>query len=91
MYILPVYAPHALQRFEVFMNPDLDPRGIGYNVIQSKLAIGSGQIFGMGMFKGTQAQLRIFTSKNNRFYLFFNIRRISDLLFQEWLLYYIYF
>ena len=44
------------------MNPDLDPRGIGYNVIQSKLAIGSGQIFGMGMFKGTQAQLRIFTS-----------------------------
>ena len=90
-YILPVYAPHALQRFEVFMNPDLDPRGIGYNVIQSKLAIGSGQIFGMGMFKGTQAQLRIFTSKNNRFYLFINIRRVSDLLFQEWLLYYIYF
>lgn len=73
------------------MNPDLDPRGIGYNVIQSKLAIGSGQIFGMGMFKGTQAQLRIFTSKNNRFYLFINIRRVSDLLFQEWLLYYIYF
>ena len=44
------------------MNPELDPRGIGYNVIQSKLAIGSGHIFGMGMFKGTQAQLRIFTS-----------------------------
>ena len=73
------------------MNPELDPRGIGYNVIQSKLAIGSGQIFGMGMFKGTQAQLRIFTSKDNRLYIFFNIRRVSDLLFQEWLLYYIYF
>ena len=80
MYILPVYAPHALQRFKVFMNPELDPRGIGYNVIQSKLAIGSGQIFGMG----TQAQLRIFTSKDNRLYIFFNIRRVSDLLFQEW-------
>ena len=50
MYILPVYAPHALQRFKVFMNPELDPRGIGYNVIQSKLAIGSGQIFGMESF-----------------------------------------
>ena len=61
-YILPVYAPHAIQRIKVFMNPALDLRGIGYNVIQSKLAIGSGQIFGMGMFKGTQAQLRIFTS-----------------------------
>ena len=84
MYILPVYAPHALQRFKVFMNPELDPRGIGYNVIQSKLAIGSGQIFGMGMFKGTQAQLRIFTSKDYRFYLFPDIRRVSDLLFQEW-------
>ena len=45
-YILPVYAPHAIQRIKVFMNPELDPRGIGYNVIQSKLAIGSGQIFG---------------------------------------------
>ena len=67
------------------MNPELDPRGIGYNVIQSKLAIGSGQIFGMGMFKGTQAQLRIFTSENNRLYLFFDIGRVSDLLYRVWL------
>ena len=27
-YILPVYAPHAIQRFKVFMNPELDPRGV---------------------------------------------------------------
>ena len=39
IYILP---DHAKTRIEVFLNPDLDPRGAGYNIIQSKLAIGAG-------------------------------------------------
>lgn len=39
------------------MNPNLDPLGAGYHVIQSKIAVGSGQIFGKGLFKGTQTQL----------------------------------
>lgn len=58
-YILPEYAPHALRRIEVFLNPGIDPRGDGYNVIQSKLAVGSGYIFGMGIGKGNQTQLRL--------------------------------
>ena len=58
-YILPEYAPHALRRIEVFLNPGIDPRGDGYNIIQSKLAVGSGYIFGMGIGKGNQTQLRI--------------------------------
>lgn len=56
-FVLP---PHAVNRIKVFLDPSLDPRGIGYNVIQSKLAIGSGGLFGMGLFKGNQTQLRVF-------------------------------
>jgi len=56
---------HAKARIDVFLNPELDPRGSGYNLIQSKIAIGSGQLFGMGILKGNQTQLRILISKSN--------------------------
>ncbi len=45
-------------RIKVFLNPELDPLDAGYNVIKSKLAIGSGQIYGKGLFKGIQTQGR---------------------------------
>lgn len=51
---------HAKERIDVFLNPELDPRGAGYNLIQSKLAIGSGKLVGMGILMGNQTQLRIF-------------------------------
>ena len=66
-YILP---EHAKSRIDVFLNPELDPRGAGYNLIQSKLAIGSGKLFGMGILKGNQTQLRISLSKDNGFHIF---------------------
>lgn len=53
---------HAKTRIDVFLNPELDPRGSGYNLIQSKIAIGSGQLLGMGILTGNQTQLRIFIS-----------------------------
>ena len=53
-FILP---SHAKTRIDVFLNPNLDPRGSGYNVLQSKLAIGSGKLFGMGIKNGSQTQL----------------------------------
>ncbi len=46
-YVLP---DHAKQRIDVFLNPESDPRGSGYNIIQSKLAIGAGGLVGMGVF-----------------------------------------
>lgn len=54
LYVLP---GHAKERIDVFLNPELDPRGAGYNLIQSKIAIGSGQLFGMGILMGNQTQL----------------------------------
>ncbi|MEN2774083.1 rod shape-determining protein RodA [Acetivibrio clariflavus] len=44
------------KRILVFLNPELDPLDAGYNVIRSKLAIGSGQIYGKGLYKGIQTQ-----------------------------------
>jgi rod shape determining protein RodA len=46
------------QRLLVFLNPNYDPLGAGYTIIQSKIAIGSGRIFGKGWLSGTQSQLR---------------------------------
>jgi len=45
------------KRLIVFLKPEIDSRGSGYNIIQSKIAIGSGKFSGKGFFKGTQTQL----------------------------------
>lgn len=58
---------HALQRIEVYLHPESDPRGSGYNIIQSKLAIGAGQILGMGLFQGNQTQLGYLHPKTTDF------------------------
>ena len=53
-YVLP---EHAKDRITVFLNPETDPQGAGYNIIQAKLAVGSGQMWGMGLMEGNQTQL----------------------------------
>lgn len=63
-FVLP---EHAKTRIDVFLNPDLDPRGAGYNIIQSKLAVGAGELFGMGLFKGNQTQLGYLYPKTTDF------------------------
>ena len=63
-FVLP---PHAKTRIDVFLNPNLDPRGAGYNIIQSKLAIGAGKVVGMGLTKGNQTQLGFLYPKTTDF------------------------
>lgn len=53
-----VMKPHQRSRIEVFLDPNKDPRGRGYHVIQSTMAVGSGGLFGKGFLQGTQTQLR---------------------------------
>lgn len=55
------------KRILVFLNPDLDPHGSGYNVIQSKIAIGSGGFFGKGFLHGSQSQLGFLPEKTSDF------------------------
>ena len=59
--------PHAKQRIDIFLNPESDPRGAGYNIIQSKLAVGSGGLTGMGLFRGNQTQLGFLHPKTTDF------------------------
>lgn len=64
MFLLSDYQKHRIQ---VFFNPDMDRLGSGYNVIQSKIAVGSGQIFGKGFLKGTQNQMGFLPTKHTDF------------------------
>lgn len=50
--------PHQISRIKSFINPNLDPTGTGWNIIQAKTAIGSGGLTGKGFLEGTQTQLR---------------------------------
>ena len=55
------------QRVLTLLNPDSDPLGAGYNIIQSKIAIGSGGMFGKGWTNGSQAQLEFLPERDTDF------------------------
>ncbi|MBF0479431.1 MAG: rod shape-determining protein RodA [Candidatus Omnitrophica bacterium] len=63
-------------RLLVFLNPNIDPLGSGYTIIQSKIAVGSGQIFGKGWFAGTQNQLNFLPERHTDF--------IFSVIGEEW-------
>ena len=56
-FIFSTLAVHQQNRILSFLNPEADPHGAGYNVIQSQIAIGSGGVFGKGFLQGSQTQL----------------------------------
>ncbi|MBI9089751.1 MAG: rod shape-determining protein RodA [Desulfobacterium sp.] len=63
-------------RILTFLNPDRDPLGAGYHIIQSKIAIGSGMLFGKGYLKGTQNALSFLPEQHTDF--------ILSVLAEEW-------
>ncbi len=60
-------ADYQKARLETFMNPELDPRGAGYNVLQSMVAVGSGGFTGKGIGHGSQSQLNFLPEKHTDF------------------------
>jgi len=58
---------HQKQRILTFLNPALDPRGDGYQILQSKMAVGSGMMFGKGLYQGTQTQFGFLPEKQTDF------------------------
>jgi rod shape determining protein RodA len=62
-----VMADYQKQRVLTLLNPDSDPLGAGYNIIQSKIAIGSGGLFGKGWTNGSQAQLEFLPERQTDF------------------------
>lgn len=63
------YGMHDYQRQRVltFINPENDPLGTGYHIIQSKIAIGSGGVYGKGWLNGTQSQLDFLPERSTDF------------------------
>ena len=64
------------QRVETFLNPEADPLGSGYHIIQSKIAFGAGGLSGRGFMKGTQSQLDFLPEKHTDF--------IFTMIGEEW-------
>jgi rod shape determining protein RodA len=62
-----VLSEYQQWRIQVFLNPDIDALNRGYNVIQSKIAVGSGQIWGKGYLQGTQNQMGYLPTKYTDF------------------------
>lgn len=62
-----VLSDYQQERIQVFFNPEQEPLGAGYNAIQSKIAVGSGMIFGTGLGKGTQTQWGYLPVKSSDF------------------------
>ncbi len=54
VWLLGLLDEYQINRFAAFANPSLDPRGVGYNTNQARIAIGSGGLWGKGLFDGTQ-------------------------------------
>jgi rod shape determining protein RodA len=68
--------PYQRQRVMTFLQPDTDPLGAGYQVRQSKIAVGSGELLGKGYMQGTQSQLRFLPARHTDF--------ILSVLAEEW-------
>ena len=68
--------PYQKQRILTFANPEADPKGSGYQIIQSKVAIGSGGIWGKGFLEGSQTQLRFLPAQHTDF--------IFSVIGEEW-------
>jgi rod shape determining protein RodA len=60
-------APYQQNRLLAFLNPDVDPRAAGWHVIQSKVAVGSGGLFGKGFTEGTQKRLAFLPAQHTDF------------------------
>jgi len=71
LVLLPVFwnflKDYQKDRLLVFLNPNLDPLGAGYTINQSKIAIGSGMVFGKGWLAGTQNQLNFLPERHTDF------------------------
>jgi len=59
--------PYQKKRLLVFVDPGIDPYGTGYNIVQSKITIGSGKLFGKGFLKGSQTQLGFLPEQSTDF------------------------
>ena len=66
-FVISILKPYQKSRILTFFNPERDPLGAGYQIIQSKIAIGSGGFLGKGFLQGTQSYLEFLPEKHTDF------------------------
>ena len=66
-FVIAFLKPYQKMRILTFFNPERDPTGAGYQILQSKIAVGSGGLFGKGYLKGTQSYLEYLPEKHTDF------------------------
>ena len=66
-FVISFLKPYQKLRILIFFNPERDPLGAGYQIIQSKIAVGSGGLSGKGFLKGTQSYLEFLPEKHTDF------------------------
>jgi rod shape determining protein RodA len=71
-----VLRDYQIMRLAIFIDPQLDPKGAGWNILQSVTAIGSGGLFGKGWLQGTQSQLHYLPQQSTDF--------VFSILAEEW-------
>jgi rod shape determining protein RodA len=76
MLINRVLKPYQIMRFIVFLDPQVDPQGAGWNLLQSVTAVGSGGLAGKGFLKGTQSHYQFLPQQSTDF--------IFSILAEEW-------
>lgn len=67
VWFLDLLEPYQIARFTAFLDPSVDPRGVGYNSTQALIAIGSGQLFGKGLLDGGQTMGRFVPEQHTDF------------------------
>lgn len=71
-----VLKDYQIMRLIVFLDPEIDPRGTGWHIIQSITAVGSGGLYGKGFLQGTQSQYRFLPMQSTDF--------IFSIIAEEW-------
>ncbi|MFN8543817.1 MAG: rod shape-determining protein RodA [Candidatus Binatia bacterium] len=66
-FLWPHLKPYQQKRILMFVDPDQDPLGAGYHIIQSKIAVGSGEVWGKGFLQGTQNHLNFLPEEHTDF------------------------
>lgn len=67
VWFMEVLEPYQVARFTAFLDPSVDPRGVGYNSTQALIAIGSGELFGKGLLEGGQTTGRFVPEQHTDF------------------------
>ena len=79
-FVISFLKPYQKLRILSFFNPDRDPLGAGYQIIQSKIAVGSGGFTGKGFLQGTQSYLEFLPEKHTELFVSKPLRKSVDLL-----------